>query len=188
MLTTLRLTVTSPTKAFTHTALGESAVKIGRSLRCDFSIPLEDLSREHCLFEIDDHNFYVTDLGSANGVWVDRERIPSHERIKITPESHVVLSNLYHMNIAAMEIKTKSDINVSMSSAPKDVPRDVKTMSFLLDFPEEREKPAPQTLFRKKQPKPVVYEKAGGESYEIAKMISGFVVVAGIVIYYFVFK
>lgn len=188
MLSTLRITVTSPTKAFSHTALGESSVKIGRSLRCDFSIPLEDLSREHCLFEIEDQNFYITDLGSSNGVWVDRERIPSHERILITPESHVVLSNLYQMNIAPMEIKTKSDINVNMSSAPKEVPRDVRTMSFQLDFPEEREKPLPQTLFRRKATKPATYEKADGESYEIAKMVSGFIVVAGIVIYYFVFK
>lgn len=187
MLSTLRITVTSPTKAFTHTALGESAVKIGRSLRCDFSIPLEDLSREHCLFEIDDQHFYITDLGSANGVWVDRERIPAHERIQFTPESHVVLSNLYQLNIAPMEIKTKSDINVSMSSAPKDVPRDVKTLTFQLDFPEEREQPLPQTVFRKKPPKHVS-EKADGETYEIAKMVLGFIVVAGIVIYSFVFK
>lgn len=189
MLTTIRFTVTSPTKAFTHTALGESAVKIGRSLRCDFSIPLEDLSREHCLFEIEENDFFITDLGSSNGVWVDRERIPAHTRVKVTSDSHIVLSNLYQMQVAPVEIKTKSDINVSMGSAPKEVPRDVRTMTFALEFPpEEREKPLPQAFFRKKTPRPEVTEKAEGQTYENVKMIGGFLVAAGIVIYYFVFK
>ena len=49
---------------------------IGRSNKCDVVIPHESLSREHCLIEVIDGDVFVTDIGSANGVLINGERIP----------------------------------------------------------------------------------------------------------------
>jgi FHA domain len=55
---------------------------IGRSQRCDVVIANEGLSREHCLVEIEDDDVYVSDLGSANGVYINDERIPANQKTK----------------------------------------------------------------------------------------------------------
>jgi hypothetical protein len=48
---------------------------IGRSLKCDIAIPEDSLSREHCLIELEGTELYVTDLESANGVYVEGKKI-----------------------------------------------------------------------------------------------------------------
>lgn len=55
---------------------------IGRSSKCDVVVTHEGLSREHCLVEVIDGDVYVTDLGSANGVLINEERIPAHQPTK----------------------------------------------------------------------------------------------------------
>lgn len=50
-------------------------VVIGRSTKCDIVIPHESMSRQHCQIEFRDGEFFVTDLGSSNGVFVDEEKI-----------------------------------------------------------------------------------------------------------------
>src|SRR4051812_26982423 len=105
----VKLTLTSPTESFTHHS-SEISVRIGRSQKCEFNIPREDLSREHCLFEVVNNEYFVTDLGSKNGITVDRIRIDPNVRTKITNESAVVLSGLYTLKINAFEIKSKMDM------------------------------------------------------------------------------
>lgn len=64
----------------------KAAVTIGRSMvKCDFAVPDETLSRTHCLIELVDGKFYVTDLGSANGVFIDGERIQPNTRLLYSP-------------------------------------------------------------------------------------------------------
>ena len=53
---------------------------IGRSSTCDFVIPHEGMSRQHCLVELIDGELFVTDLGSTNGVMIDGERIPPNKK------------------------------------------------------------------------------------------------------------
>lgn len=55
-------------------------VIIGRSNKSDFMVLDEALSRQHCLIELDNGEFYITDLGSSNGVFIDGNRIPAHTR------------------------------------------------------------------------------------------------------------
>jgi hypothetical protein len=50
-------------------------VIIGRSNRCDLVILEEALSRQHCMVEFKNGEFFVTDLNSANGVYIDSQRI-----------------------------------------------------------------------------------------------------------------
>lgn len=56
-------------------------VSIGRSNKCDFVVVDESLSRQHCMVEFYDGEFYVTDLGSSNGVFIDGDRIPANTRV-----------------------------------------------------------------------------------------------------------
>lgn len=53
---------------------------IGRSPRCNVVIPYEGVSRQHCQIEYDNGDFYVTDLGSTNGVMIDGIKIEPHTR------------------------------------------------------------------------------------------------------------
>ena len=55
-------------------------VTVGRSPKCDLVIPHESISRKHCQIEVIKGNFYITDLGSSNGVTVNGIRIPAEHR------------------------------------------------------------------------------------------------------------
>lgn len=61
------------------TISGDSAV-IGRSVKCDVVVQDESLSRQHCQVDLISGEFYVTDLGSANGVFINGSRIEANTR------------------------------------------------------------------------------------------------------------
>lgn len=54
----------------------KTSITIGRSSKCDLIILNESMSRRHCLIELKDGDFYITDLGSINGVFIDGIKIP----------------------------------------------------------------------------------------------------------------
>lgn len=162
-----RLSITSPTQIYTLNATSHS-ITIGRSLKCDFNIPKEDLSREHCRIDVENEEYFITDLDSKNGVFVDRLRILPQVRTKITESSHVVLASIYQLKINAYEIKTRSDIVIK-------IPRsDTETVTFEMDF--SKDKPV-EKVPKKKGPElsPV---------RETSKIIAGFVVALTVLIFY----
>jgi pSer/pThr/pTyr-binding forkhead associated (FHA) protein len=59
---------------------GPSLCVIGRSSACDLQVPNDaihaDISRRHCLLEIDPPTIRVHDLNSRNGTFVNGVRIP----------------------------------------------------------------------------------------------------------------
>jgi pSer/pThr/pTyr-binding forkhead associated (FHA) protein len=55
--------------------LKEGKTVIGRKEDCDYRIPLNQVSREHCQFELDDDGVALRDLGSSNGTYVNNKRI-----------------------------------------------------------------------------------------------------------------
>lgn len=54
---------------------------IGRSSKCNVVIPHEGMSRQHCQIEVINGEYFVTDLGSTNGVLIDNQRIEPHQKI-----------------------------------------------------------------------------------------------------------
>jgi pSer/pThr/pTyr-binding forkhead associated (FHA) protein len=76
----MRVFLHGPTEIVEKTIRSEK-VYLGRSSKCDFFFPNETLSRQHCLIEFSDGDFYITDLGSANGVFINGSRIEPHQRI-----------------------------------------------------------------------------------------------------------
>lgn len=53
---------------------GKSAI-IGRSPKCDIVIPHDGVSRQHCRIDLENGEFFVTDLASTNGVMIDGRKI-----------------------------------------------------------------------------------------------------------------
>ncbi len=180
MAESIRLSLKSPSKYYTFSSEGDSSsIKIGRSLKCEFSVPLEDLSREHCLLELIDGDFYITDLDSSNGVWVDRERIVTNERIKIALSNVIVLSNIYTLTINPTEIRSKSETNSN-----RKIDRQIDTVSFQLDYPDDKKK----KLTKKILPEKDSIEKATSKKKEMIIMTLGFLAVATYVVFEFVLQ
>lgn len=68
---------------------------IGRRQDCDLRIQTGDVSRRHCLISVEDDEVLIQDLESANGTYVNGERISEKQldpgdRIKIGPAVFVV--------------------------------------------------------------------------------------------------
>lgn len=61
-------------------SISQDRVTIGRSNKADVVIPDESLSRVHCQIEQEAGNFFITDMGSANGVYIDGNRITANQR------------------------------------------------------------------------------------------------------------
>lgn len=176
-INSLRLTLSSPGNNYYHSCT-ENRVKIGRSLNCEFNIPREDLSREHCLLEVEGDDIFVTDMGSKNGITVDRVRIPANKKTKVSTSSLIVLSNVYTLKLNALEVKTKADMVYSKPASP-----DVDTVTYQLDLPEEKTDKAKRMPIRKMTK--VVREEAGStaSTFDSTKMVLAFLAVLGVILY-----
>lgn len=58
----------------------ENSCVVGRSQKCEVVVPHEGVSRQHVRIEFEKGEFYATDLGSTNGLYIDGKRIPPHQR------------------------------------------------------------------------------------------------------------
>jgi hypothetical protein len=81
---------------------------VGRSGKAGIQIDHESLSRNHFEIEWDGKNFYLTDLNSTNGVYVNGERIVTAERV-------------LYKNFFPIEIGSEISIYVSMQEDPEEV-------------------------------------------------------------------
>ena len=60
---------------------------IGRDDDCDLIIQDKSISRKHLRIDIDIDKFYVTDMGSSNGTFVDNQKIEG--RVQVNTETHI---------------------------------------------------------------------------------------------------
>lgn len=58
---------------------GRSAT-IGRSPKCEIVIPHDGVSRQHCRIDLENGEFFVTDLASTNGVMIDGKKIQPNKK------------------------------------------------------------------------------------------------------------
>lgn len=94
----------------------KSSVVLGRSHDCDLIIPHHAISRQHCRVEIHEKNFYITDLGSSNGVYINGQRLQPHQKVPYFPDSMLALGTL-ECEISMVSKKEKSENIVSKKSA-----------------------------------------------------------------------
>ena len=64
----------------TYSYFEQSECTVGRGADCDIQLPVteeQDVSRHHCLFEIEPPRLWIQDLDSKNGTYVNNLRITS---------------------------------------------------------------------------------------------------------------
>jgi len=64
---------------------------MGRGEDCDMRVPISSISRRHCEFIVEGGNVRVRDLGSANGTFINNNRV---SEVRLTAGDHVVLGAL----------------------------------------------------------------------------------------------
>ncbi len=52
---------------------------LGRQDDCDLKIPLSEISRRHCQIIVEEKSVRIKDLGSANGTFVDGQKVDEQE-------------------------------------------------------------------------------------------------------------
>lgn len=72
----------------------KSSVTVGRSPQADLVIPHDSISRQHCQIELINGEFFITDVGSSNGTFIDGRRLEKHERTKYQNTQHLKLGRL----------------------------------------------------------------------------------------------
>lgn len=60
----------------------ESEFLIGRGPDCNLRLPVASVSRHHCLLHLEQDAVSVTDLGSANGTFVNGQRVRSQTTLQ----------------------------------------------------------------------------------------------------------
>ncbi len=73
----------------THPLATPGQVTIGRSSDTDFAIPLETISRRHAVVATTPLGATIQDLGSANGTFVNGERVAAKKAVAIRPSDVV---------------------------------------------------------------------------------------------------
>lgn len=83
------LTVTGGPQAGASLPLGSSAIRVGRSSACSLVIDDSFASSQHARFYKSDGDWYVEDLGSTNGTFVDGERLQQPRRLGVGREIRI---------------------------------------------------------------------------------------------------
>lgn len=190
-LNSLKLSLTTPTESFVH-ATPKQAITIGRSLKCDFNVPKEDLSREHCLIEVDNTEIFITDLGSKNGISINRAKISPHKRYLISNKDEVLLSNKYLLKLATVGIEIKSKLNLVEDQARPASPKTAAAETVTIELEAEKRD---EKIFAKNRPPTSLPSKFFTRQYKAAekkppligaeaiKMLVGFLLVSMVLIY-----
>src|SRR5438067_12659796 len=55
--------------------VSQSPAVLGRHTRCDVRLPFPDISRQHCSFAYENGAWFVNDLQSLNGIFVNGVRV-----------------------------------------------------------------------------------------------------------------
>jgi eukaryotic-like serine/threonine-protein kinase len=96
----VKLIITSNTsKEMTYTYTEPSECTVGRAIDCDLQLPVnpeKDVSRHHCVFEIEPPHIWVQDLDSKNGTFVNDLRItasPDQDMYELRDGDEVRIGN-----------------------------------------------------------------------------------------------
>lgn len=82
----MKLTFHTSTDGIQTFDVEKNSVLVGRGSACDVKLKVEGISRQHCLIEVNPRGeITITDLGSANGVLIDNQRIPANRPVPYLP-------------------------------------------------------------------------------------------------------
>ena len=70
------------------------SVSVGRSPENDLVIPHSSISRDHCIIDQVNNSFYITDLDSSNGTFINDEKLRPNHKTLIHPTSDLKLGKV----------------------------------------------------------------------------------------------
>src|SRR5665647_601188 len=94
----MKYNITADQETFSFSSDKEQ-ISIGRTNDNDFVVPKNDISRKHCSIFFQDHNAYITDHESKNGVIVDGRKIPVNSAILIKIDSLVMIAKKFELTL-----------------------------------------------------------------------------------------
>ena len=75
----VKLISVTPKGARKSFSLNGPTMTLGRQPDCDVQVPLAKISRQHCQLQINENKIFLRDMKSANGTYVNGEKIIHHE-------------------------------------------------------------------------------------------------------------
>lgn len=77
---------------------------VGRADDAKFRITQDCVSRRHCEFLLEDDVVVVRDLGSTNGTYLDGERLPAREPVRVRPGAEIRIGEVaFQVDYAASQ-------------------------------------------------------------------------------------
>lgn len=100
----------------------KETITVGRSSTCDLCLSEPNISRAHAVFHYDNGSWYLKDLGSTNGTWINGNRLEPNKTVHLHEGARIDFGNAHQ---------------VVFHKGPSEVP--VRE----LDFPETEVRPLP---------------------------------------------
>lgn len=69
------------TEGYSRFDLGKDRTVIGRASACDLAVPTTNISREHCLLVRREDGWWVEDLNSSNGTYVNKAKLDGPRKL-----------------------------------------------------------------------------------------------------------
>ena len=86
-----RLVVVSAQLAGTEYTIDRSPCRIGRGAECEVKVEHRSISRHHATIEVQDNQFVIKDIGSANGIQVNGE---SYASTRLQPGDRIDMGHI----------------------------------------------------------------------------------------------
>jgi EAL domain-containing protein (putative c-di-GMP-specific phosphodiesterase class I) len=97
-------------------AIDHLPFQIGRESSCDLTVVARDMSRHHALLDrFDDTSLQLTDLGSTNGTFVNRERLTKNSSIQLKD------GDILHFGTNEFRLKSRPDAQQALGTQGYDM-------------------------------------------------------------------
>jgi len=169
----LRIRYTDPDGQKTELLLGDSPITAGRSPDADIITLDERASRMHCSIRIWDGEYYVKDLKSKNGTYLNQQRV---EMAKIKPGDKIRLGN----SILVVDDKKAPGTETTMSNVQDEMQGGKGYKTILREIVQNTEnKPVQENKSKTakladsvsdNKPKPVALKKPSGSGSKVIKI------------------
>ncbi len=95
-------------------------LRLGRSSKCDIVIVQPEVSRTHARLFWQDDGYWVEDLSSTNGTWLNGRRLPPHEPAPLKPGDVIGLGPNVRLEFHVLEIGVEPTQAVPMAPEAED--------------------------------------------------------------------
>jgi hypothetical protein len=99
-------------EGYTRFALGKERTVIGRASACDLPVQAQNISREHCVVVRRGEDWWLEDLGSANGTRINADKVTVPRKLA---EKDIIKAGAVRLTFHAGEMAAAAAIEVAGS-------------------------------------------------------------------------